>query len=184
MSGSLLPATRIFAKRFRRTTSGKTSTTGWVSFQSSSPPCGRGMRMWYFWQSTFSRQPAVLRDFTTAVFRRFWTIRGPGMSGNYRMSFSGLFSSPAVSQSSRSTSFLKTGLQTGREKKFRGNGSYHPVGDGEFPTLQEMEKKHIQRALDVSRGKIYGPGGAAELLGMKPTTLQSRMKKTGAAVAP
>ena len=64
-------------------------------------------------------------------------------------------------------------------KEVQGNGSYHPVGDGEFPTLQEMEKKHIQRALDVSRGKIYGPGGAAELLGMKPTTLQSRMKKQG-----
>ncbi|MDC7239811.1 MAG: helix-turn-helix domain-containing protein, partial [Spirochaetales bacterium] len=55
-----------------------------------------------------------------------------------------------------------------------------PPSDSEgFLTLQEMEKQHIKRALDLSSGKIYGSGGAAELLGMKPTTLQSRIKKLG-----
>jgi hypothetical protein len=33
--------------------------------------------------------------------------------------------------------------------------------------------------LQVTRGRIYGPGGAAEILGLKPSTLQSKMKKLG-----
>ncbi len=42
--------------------------------------------------------------------------------------------------------------------------------------IRELEKDNIQRALIASGGKIYGPHGAAELLGMKPTTLASRIK--------
>ena len=48
-----------------------------------------------------------------------------------------------------------------------------------FPTLDEAVKIHIGRALKVTGGKIYGKTGAARLLGLKPTTLQSRMKKLG-----
>jgi transcriptional regulator with GAF, ATPase, and Fis domain len=33
--------------------------------------------------------------------------------------------------------------------------------------------------LTLTQGRIYGPGGAAALLGLKPSTLQSRMKKLG-----
>jgi hypothetical protein len=33
--------------------------------------------------------------------------------------------------------------------------------------------------LQATRGRIYGPGGAAEILGVKPSTLQSKMKKLG-----
>jgi transcriptional regulator with GAF, ATPase, and Fis domain len=33
--------------------------------------------------------------------------------------------------------------------------------------------------LDHTGGKVYGKGGAAEILGMKPSTLQSRMQKLG-----
>ena len=44
-----------------------------------------------------------------------------------------------------------------------------------------MERRAILQALEASHGKVYGPGGAAERLGLKPTTLQSRMKKLGIA---
>jgi hypothetical protein len=37
----------------------------------------------------------------------------------------------------------------------------------------------ISAALEQSKGKIYGPGGAGELLGLKPSTLQSKMLKLG-----
>ena len=37
----------------------------------------------------------------------------------------------------------------------------------------------ISGALRVSRGKIYGQEGAAQLLGLKPSTLQSKMRKLG-----
>jgi DNA-binding NtrC family response regulator len=36
---------------------------------------------------------------------------------------------------------------------------------------------HIRQALKVCGGKIYGVGGAAALLGVKPSTLQSKMQK-------
>ena len=44
-------------------------------------------------------------------------------------------------------------------------------------TLQEAERQHILRALRQTEWRIAGPKGAAELLGMKRTTLQARMRK-------
>ena len=41
--------------------------------------------------------------------------------------------------------------------------------------LKRREKESIIAALRQSHGRIFGPGGAAELLGMKPTTLASRI---------
>ena len=52
--------------------------------------------------------------------------------------------------------------------------------------LKRQERDGIAAALKQTGGKIFGPGGAAELLGMKPTTLASRIaalrlnRKTGA----
>jgi transcriptional regulator with GAF, ATPase, and Fis domain len=46
-------------------------------------------------------------------------------------------------------------------------------------TLENLERGHIQRVLALTNGHIYGKRGAAELLGLKPSTLQSRMKKLG-----
>jgi DNA-binding NtrC family response regulator len=51
-------------------------------------------------------------------------------------------------------------------------------GDG-FPGLDEVTIRHIKKALALSQGKVEGPGGAAELLNIKPNTLRSRMKKLG-----
>ena len=42
--------------------------------------------------------------------------------------------------------------------------------------LRALEADNIRRALAQTGGKIYGSGGAAERLGMKPTTLASRIK--------
>jgi formate hydrogenlyase transcriptional activator len=44
-------------------------------------------------------------------------------------------------------------------------------------TLAAAEREHIQRALREANWTIGGPGGAAAKLGMKRTTLQSRMQK-------
>jgi len=45
--------------------------------------------------------------------------------------------------------------------------------------LRLREKANIEKALQQTDWKIYGTGGAAELLGIKPTTLLSRIKKMG-----
>ncbi len=44
------------------------------------------------------------------------------------------------------------------------------------PQLREFEAENIRRALQACNGKVYGETGAAALLGMKPTTLSSRIK--------
>ncbi|KMT64306.1 sigma 54-interacting transcriptional regulator [Catenovulum maritimum] len=57
-----------------------------------------------------------------------------------------------------------------------------PKNDGELISAQQqklMEKANIENALKQSLGKIYGENGAAELLGLKPTTLASKIKKYG-----
>lgn len=48
-----------------------------------------------------------------------------------------------------------------------------------LPTLNELERTHILEVLKRTGGRIYGRGGAAEMTGLKPTTLQSRIKKLG-----
>ncbi len=45
--------------------------------------------------------------------------------------------------------------------------------DGEW---RELERKNLRRALDQTDWRIQGEGGAAALLGVKPTTLRSRIK--------
>ncbi|MCP4751363.1 MAG: GAF domain-containing protein [Proteobacteria bacterium] len=62
---------------------------------------------------------------------------------------------------------IRTILPTapGREKSIR--------------TLDEAEKDHIESILKKTRGKVAGPGGAAELLGVKRPKLQYRMKRLG-----
>jgi formate hydrogenlyase transcriptional activator len=48
-------------------------------------------------------------------------------------------------------------------------------------TLVEVERRHIRSVLDTTRWRIEGGGGAAQLLGLKPSTLRSRMLKLGIA---
>jgi transcriptional regulator with GAF, ATPase, and Fis domain len=43
--------------------------------------------------------------------------------------------------------------------------------------LQEVERNHILAVLEMTGWRIRGKNGAAEILGLKPTTLESRMHK-------
>ncbi|MBW7989826.1 MAG: sigma-54-dependent Fis family transcriptional regulator [Planctomycetes bacterium] len=44
-------------------------------------------------------------------------------------------------------------------------------------SLQEVERNHILSVLEMTGWRIRGKNGAAEILGLKPTTLESRMHK-------
>lgn len=48
-----------------------------------------------------------------------------------------------------------------------------------FKTIDENERDHILRTLAFCRGRVDGRGGAAEILGVPPSTLHSKMKKLG-----
>ena len=66
------------------------------------------------------------------------------------------------------SSFLKKDL-------FFGNG------DQEVKPLKldEMNSMYISRILKLMKGKISGPGGSAEILGIHPSTLRKKMDKLG-----
>jgi transcriptional regulator with GAF, ATPase, and Fis domain len=56
------------------------------------------------------------------------------------------------------------------------------VSDGQpfdLATLAENERAHIRRILQHTGGRISGPHGAAEILGLPASTLRSRIKKLG-----
>jgi len=45
--------------------------------------------------------------------------------------------------------------------------------------LDDAMSLHIKKVVKLAKGKIHGPGGAAELLGINPSTLRFKMKKLG-----
>jgi formate hydrogenlyase transcriptional activator len=59
-----------------------------------------------------------------------------------------------------------------------GDGASAPEPAAVMP-FSEAERLAIVRALDLTAWRISGSGGAAELLGLKPTTLHAKMKKLG-----
>jgi len=59
-----------------------------------------------------------------------------------------------------------------------------PIGEtaatnGHSQTFEEVERNHILHVMEMTGWRVRGAGGAAEILGLKPTTLESRMQKLG-----
>jgi transcriptional regulator with GAF, ATPase, and Fis domain len=52
-----------------------------------------------------------------------------------------------------------------------------PQGRNTIVSLNEAMRAHIEAALRVTRGRVEGSRGAAELLGINPHTLRARMRK-------
>lgn len=55
--------------------------------------------------------------------------------------------------------------------------SYFSTGD--FRTIDDVEREHIIYVLKACKGKVAGPGGAADALKIPSTTLNSKMKRLG-----
>jgi transcriptional regulator with GAF, ATPase, and Fis domain len=57
----------------------------------------------------------------------------------------------------------------------------HGITPDVIPEIEwkRRDRQNLRAALQVSEGRIYGPGGAAELLGINPTTLISRLNALG-----
>ncbi len=60
-----------------------------------------------------------------------------------------------------------------------GVGVAEAAEEADGASLDEAQRRHIQKVLKSVRGRISGPGGAAELLGLRPSTLRSRMIRLG-----
>jgi len=67
-------------------------------------------------------------------------------------------------------------LSRGQEK----TRSFPPTGpEDKTLKLDAVISSHIRRVLEVTDGRVHGKGGAAELLGMNPSTLRYRMNRLG-----
>ena len=58
------------------------------------------------------------------------------------------------------------------------------IGEASIDVIPEVEwrrreQANLRNALKLAQGRIYGPNGAADILGVKPTTLISRLKALG-----
>jgi transcriptional regulator with GAF, ATPase, and Fis domain len=101
--------------------------------------------------------PGNVRELQNVIERAIITWRGDNI----------YFDIPTVGKSTAC-------LEPIREKKLRNEMDIIPEAQ-----MQRFECDNILAALNRSSGKISGPGGAAQLLGVKPTTLISRIKKLG-----
>jgi len=50
---------------------------------------------------------------------------------------------------------------------------------GDVQTLEEVQRRHLERTLERAGWRVRGEDGAAELLALKPTTLEAKMRKLG-----
>jgi len=50
---------------------------------------------------------------------------------------------------------------------------------GKFLSMQKVESQYLLKVLESTNWRVSGPKGAASILNMKPTTLESRLKKLG-----
>jgi len=53
------------------------------------------------------------------------------------------------------------------------------AADGGLQSMENMEKEYLLKVLNMTNWRIRGDHGAAQILEIKPTTLESRMKKLG-----
>jgi transcriptional regulator with GAF, ATPase, and Fis domain len=75
---------------------------------------------------------------------------------------------------------LRTHPLSGSSHEAASSGESKPRSDlGRVLTLLDAEREHISQVVEMTDGLIAGEGGAAELLGVPPSTLRSRMKKLG-----
>jgi DNA-binding NtrC family response regulator len=75
-------------------------------------------------------------------------------------------------------------MSSGRELKISGlpvglATKVEPEAAEQPQTFDDGARRTIQRALEACGGKIYGRRGAAERLGIPPSTLQGKMRRLG-----
>jgi transcriptional regulator with GAF, ATPase, and Fis domain len=105
-------------------------------------------------------------DIPTSVIQALQAFRWPG---NVRELQNVLERAVLVSEGS--TLRLADALFAGPE--------VHPTAPAELRSLVDVEKDHILQVLEACDWKLEGRSGAAERLGLKPSTLRSRMSKLG-----
>ena len=159
--------------RWRRAGSARTSSTSSTCSRSSCRRCASAARTWLRSPRRCSRSwPAAPERRRGGSLPRRWPASrrttGPGTCASWPTCWSARSSSlRARSWAPRSSTCPAGG--DGRAGCATASSRRSPTPPGSTSA----------RVLQATRGRIYGPGGAAEILGLKPSTLQSKMKKLG-----
>ena len=74
---------------------------------------------------------------------------------------------------------LSPGSTLQLDEAFGGATPAGPGVAGGGQTIEAVERAHVEAVLERCGGRVEGPGNAAAILGLKPSTLRSRMKKLG-----
>ena len=121
----------------------------------------------YFLQLYATREHKKLSGFTEPVMRDMMSHDWPG---NVRELENAIIRGVLMADG---TAIETLDLKPGSRKMANLPSSDSPK------SMSEQEKDYILAALTSCNWKLYGQGGAAELLKMNPSTLHSRMKKLG-----
>jgi PAS domain S-box-containing protein len=70
-------------------------------------------------------------------------------------------------------------ISTGPDLEIELPGIRSNQAPSEMKPIEEVERDHISYILNMTNWRIRGKSGAAEILGLKPTTLESRIKRLG-----
>ena len=100
--------------------------------------------------------PGNVRELKSAVERAFVLGRPSGRL-DFDRALSGLLSASAIGRAEDEAKSKRRGYLTAEE-------------------FAELEKDNLIAAMEAAQWKVSGAGGAADLLGVKPTTLASRLK--------
>lgn len=92
--------------------------------------------------------------------------------GNYDELFEVLRSSLTKAENGVLTFYISTKKQSSLFPE-------QDISPDEILFFDDMIRRYLSRILEITGGKIYGDDGAAKILGLKPTTLQSKLKKLG-----
>ena len=115
--------------------------------------------------------------FTSRTADQFLAIRLTSLNNLGRHSVAG--ASNSVGPQLRRGN-LRIPTASGISKKATRSGNSKPDSDlGRVCTLAEAEREHISEVVEMISGLIAGKCGAAEALGVPPSTLRNRMKKLG-----
>ncbi len=60
---------------------------------------------------------------------------------------------------------------------FSGRAAIARSSENSMDTLENVVRAHLCRVLEATRGRIEGPGGAAEILALNPSTLRGKLRK-------
>jgi len=107
--------------------------------------------------------------------RELGKLKNHNWQGNFPELFEILRKSLLSSDGITLTINLENDIKTVNQQNTKKNG----VTSDEILTFDDMNRLYLKRVLDFTNGKIYGDDGAAALLDLKPTTLQSKLKKLG-----